>query len=164
MELEGGPHRLRQLGHRGLHLPQGFARRRGRLGGSHPRVGRIRGGIEAGEQAPLEALPPSPVEGEVAHHPPDIGGLDRIRGLRRIRDEPEQHVLHNVLGLGRAAEDAARARQIGGAITLERREVPGSAGRLPAGARHGSRRDPLAGEASVVIPGRHDPAHIVPPA
>jgi hypothetical protein len=158
VEVEGGAHRLGQFGHRGRHLPQGFPR--GGFGLGRPGIGRVRGGVEVGEQAPLEAPPPRPVQGEVAHHPADIGGPDRLRGLRRIGDEPEQHVLDHVLGLGRAVEDAARAGEVGGAVALERREVPGAAGRRPAGP---GRRDSLAGDAAVAIPGRHCPAHDVPP-
>jgi hypothetical protein len=152
VQPERGAHRLRQLGHRGLDLPQGFARGRGRLGRPCPGIGRVRGVVEAGEQAPFEAAPPRPIEGEVAHHPPDIGGQEALRGLRRIGDQPEHDILDHILGLCRAAEDAAGAREIGDAMALEHRERSGP-GRL---------RGPTEAVADdVALQGRHCRAHIV---
>jgi hypothetical protein len=152
VQPERGAHRLRQLGHRGLDLPEGFARGRGRLGRSCPGIGRVRGVVEAGEQAPFEAAPPRPIEGEVAHHPPDIGGQEALRGLRRIGDQPEHDILDHILGLCRAAEDAAGAREIGDAMALEHRERS-EPGRL---------RGPTEAVADdVALQGRHCRAHIV---
>ena len=122
MQPECGTHRLRQFGHRVLDLAQGFPRGRGDLGGPHPGIGGIGGGLEIHEQAPLEAASPDPVEGEVAHHPPDIGGLGAVMDSRRVGDEPEQHILDDILGLGRAIEDAARAGEMGGTLALEGRQ------------------------------------------
>ncbi|SDN69209.1 hypothetical protein SAMN05216360_110156 [Methylobacterium phyllostachyos] len=143
MQPEGGAHRLRQLGHRVLDLAKGFPRRDRRLGRPDPGIGGVGGGVEVREQAPLQTLPPDPVEGEVAHHPPDIGGLDARFGPGRVGDEPEHHVLHDVLGLGRTIEDAARRGEISGAMALERRQdaLRGTGGSLGAGDPHG----PLAG-------------------
>jgi hypothetical protein len=156
VQPERGAHRLRQLGHRGLDLPQGFARGRGPLGRPRPGIGRVRGVVEAGEQAPFEAAPPRPIEGEVAHHPPDIGGQDALRGRGRIGDEPEHDILDHVLCLCRAAEDAAGAREIGDAMALEHRE----------GAEPGRVRGLTAAVVDDVVPdvalqGRHCRAHIV---
>jgi hypothetical protein len=156
VQPERGAHRLRQLGHRGLHLPQGFARGRGRLGRPRPGIGRVRGVVEAGEQAPFEAAPPRPIEGEVAHHPPDIGGQDALRGRGRIGDEPEHDILDHVLCLCRAVEDAASAREIRDAMALEHRE----------GSEPGRVRGLTAAVVDDVVPdvalqGRHCRAHIV---
>jgi len=152
VQPERGAHRLRQLGHRGLDLPQGFARGRGRLGRPCPGIGGVRGIVEAGEQAPFEAAPPRPIEGEIAHHPPDIGGQEALRGLGRISDQPEHDILDNVLRLSWAAEDAAGAREIGDAMALEHRER----------SEPGSLRGPAEVVADdVALQGRHCRAHIV---
>jgi hypothetical protein len=154
VQPERRAHRLRQFGHRGRDLPQGLARGRGRLGRARAGVGRVRGGVEAGEQAPLEAAPPRPVEGEIANHPPDIGCLEALRGLRRIGDEPEHHVLDHVLRLRRAVQDPAGAREIGGAVALERRGCPaGRAGR--------DRGRSGAVAAGIALQGCHRHAHTV---
>jgi hypothetical protein len=158
VQPEGGAHRLRQLGHCGFDLSQGFPRGCGRLGRARPRIGRVRSGVEAGEQAPLEAPSARPVEGEVAHHPADIGVAVALPGLRRVGDEAEHHVLDHVLGLGRASEDAARPRQVGGAMAPGRGKVPRCrADRLPVGAP-GRRKD----IAQVALEGRHCHARRIP--
>lgn len=160
MQPERRAHRLRQFGHRGLDLPQGFARGGGRLG--RPGIGRVRGGVEAREQAPLEAAPPRSIEGEVAHHPPGIGGQETLRGRGRIGEEPKHDVLDHVLRLSRAIEDAAGAREIGDAMVLEHRESC-ETGRIPpaSGAAGRGRYSTAAPVADVALQGRHCRAHTV---
>lgn len=121
---------LRQVGERRLHPPQGLARRDLRLGADA--FGRApRGTVQIDEDTALEAPAPGTVEGEVAHHPPRIGRLRGSRHRRRLGGEPQQDVLHHVLGERLAAQKAPGAGDVAGPVALKARERPGGA----AGAR-----------------------------
>ncbi|GLS56605.1 hypothetical protein GCM10007886_47900 [Methylobacterium gregans] len=114
---------LGQVGERRLHPLEGVPRRDLSLG-RRPVGGAPRRPVEIGEVAALEAPAPRAVEGEIAHHPPRIGGLRDRRHRRRLGGEPQQHVLHHVLGERRAAQDRPGARKVAGAVALQPRERP----------------------------------------
>jgi len=144
VQAEGGAHRLRQGRHRRLDPAQGIPRGRRRLRRAGDAVGRVRRKIERAEQPPLEAPPPRPVEGEVADHSPDIGVRLARDALRRLGDEPQHHVLHDVLGQRGAIQDAPRPVQMGGAAPRERR--PPIAARQGSGGHEVSHKiDPVQG-------------------